>query len=272
MNIYEAILKAQKQGKDFAVLTVVRTSGSVPRHQNAKMLVYADGSIAGTVGGGAIEKRAMEDAMDAITKGESRLVEYKLNDKSPDALGMLCGGDADIFMEVHRGKPKLVVCGAGHVGKAISRMAVLLGFHIILLDSRPEWGSVERFPEADQIILNDQMEEAVRALEADENTFLVIATWGHKYDKEALLGALGRPFGYIGMMGSKRKVAEIFRQLLDEGADSSLLDKVHAPIGLDIGAETPEEIALSIMSEILMVKKKATGRPMSEEIRQMQQQ
>lgn len=261
MNIYDEIIKAQKQKKDFAVLTIVKSDGSVARHESTKMIVFADGSIIGTIGGGGLEKRSIDEALKAIQKGESRLLDFKNN--SNNFTDLICGGNAEVFIEVHKSKPKLILCGAGHVCKAISYIAATVGFDITVIDSRPEWANAKRYPEADNIVVHDDIVKTIREQYTDENTFFVIATWDHKWDKVALKSALYKQHKYIGMLGSKAKIDEIFKQLKLEGLDQSILDKVYTPIGLDIKAETPEEIAISIMSEILMVKNNATGKPLS---------
>lgn len=262
MNIYPEIIKAQKQKKDFALLTVIKTDGAVPRHETAKMLVFADGSSIGTIGGGAIEKKGAEEAINAIQKGESKLLEFRLNPQ--DSLGMNCGGNADVFIEVNKARPKLILCGAGHVNKAISYIAPTIDLNITVIDSREDWANTERFPEANSIVINDDIAKAIEEQYTDQNTFFVIATWTHKHDKFALKSALKKEHRYIGMIGSKNKIEEIFRQLREEGVDQLLLDKVYTPIGLDIKAETPEEIAISIIAEILMVKNNATGNSLSQ--------
>lgn len=264
MNIYAEILKAEKQKKDFALLTVVRTDGSVPRHESSKMMVFSDGSIIGTIGGGTLEKKSIEEAVKQIGIGQSKLLEYRLNIETGNDLNMVCGGNADVFIEVHKTRPKLVICGAGHVGKALSTIAGTVDFDITIIDNRPEWANDERFPEAGSIIVREDITKAIDELYTDSNTYFVVATWGHKYDKVALKSTLYKESCYVGMMGSPTKAKELFSQLLEEGVSKELLDKVHTPIGLDIKAETPEEIAISIMAEVIMVKNSATGRPMSE--------
>lgn len=264
MNIYAEIIKAQKQKKDFAILTVIRTDGAVPRHETAKMVVFADGSSIGTIGGGAIEKKGIEEAINALQKGQSKLLEFRLNPQ--DSLGMNCGGNADVFIEIHKARPKLILCGAGHVNKAISYIAPTIDFDVTVIDSREDWANAERFPGADSIVIHDDIAKAIEEQYTDENTFFVIATWAHKHDKIALKSALKKEHRYIGMIGSKNKIEEIFRQLKEEGVDQVFLDKVYTPIGLDIKAETPEEIAISIIAEILMVKNSATGKSLSEDI------
>lgn len=262
MNIYDEIIKVQKQKRDFAVLTIVKTDGSVARHESAKMLVFADGSSIGTIGGGTLEKRGIDEAVKAIQKGESKLLELSIDSKG--VFDLICGGSAEIFIEVHKAKPKLILCGAGHVSKAIGDIAATIDFDITVIDSRPDWANAMRYPKADNIVVDDDMAKAIEELYTDDNTFFVIATWDHKWDKIALKSALYKKHRYVGMMGSRGKIAEVFEQLKAEGVDKALLDKVYTPIGLDIKAETPEEIAISVIAEILMVKNNAAGKSLSE--------
>lgn len=259
MNIYNEIVKAQSNKKDFAVLTIVKSDGSVPRHENSKMIVFKSGGAYGTIGGGSLEKLSMDEALKAIEKGESKLLKVKSNNSS----GMVCGGNAEVFIEVHKLKPQLILCGAGHVNKAISYIADTVGFDITVMDSRPEWANKQRFPEANNIIIDEDMGEALKEQSSNENTFFVIATWDHKWDEDALRSVLKKQHKYIGMIASRRKVEEIFSQLKSEGVDQSSLDSVFTPVGLDIKAETPEEIAISVMAEIIMVKNGTTGKSLS---------
>lgn len=263
MDIYVEVVKAQKQKKNFALLTVVKTEGAVPRHESSKMLVFPDGSIIGTIGGGAVEARAIEDAKDAIRKKESILNEYNLHKSSDNNLDTMCGGSVQVFIEVHNSRPHLIICGAGHVGKALSSLASTLNFEITVVDNRDEWANTERFPEADNIVVQEGISSAIKSLPITEDTYIVIATWGHKHDKTALESALGTNARYIGMMGSREKITEIFEQIRSEGIEENLLNDIYTPIGLDLKAETPQEIALSIMAEIMMVKNNASGQSLS---------
>lgn len=261
MNIYDEIIKAQKDKKDFAVLMIIKSEGSVPRHESSKMIVFADGSITGTIGGGILEKQSIDEAIKAIQQGKSKLIEIKSDTGS--LLSLACGGNAVVFVEVHKARPKLILCGAGHVNKAISYIGDTIGFDITVIDSRPEWANKQRFPEANSIVINEDMAMAIEEQNTNSDTFFVIATWDHKWDKDALKIALKKQHRYIGMIGSRRKVEEIFIQLKSEDVEQSSMDEVFTPVGLDIKAETPEEIALSVMAEILMVKNYATGKSLS---------
>lgn len=259
INIFEEILKAQREGKSFALVTVIKAEGSVPRHDAAKMLVFDDGSAIGTVGGGLVEARAIEEARSAIREGRSRLAAYTLNQSKAGGLPMLCGGDVELFIEVFKARPHVIIAGGGHVGKALADMVVMTGCKVTVIDDRPEWANRQRFPEVDDILVEEDMAGALSGCEIDRGTSIVIVTRGHRQDKMMLEAALKTDAGYIGMIGSRKKVADVFAQLRSEGMEEAVLRKVYAPIGLDLGAETPEEIALSILAEIMMVRNGTTG-------------
>lgn len=263
MNIFKEIVKAQEEKRDFAVVTIVKAEGSTPRGESAKMLVFPDGSSFGTVGGGILEARAIQEALKAIEKGKSTLVEYSLDDEKEEGLPMKCGGDVQLFIEVFKEKPQLIIVGAGHVGRALCRIASMLDFDITVIDDRKEWANRDRFPGASNIIVEKDMAKIFESIQTGNNTYVVIATRGHMHDKEALAAALKRETRYIGMIGSPRKVKEVFAQLMGEGFQKEVLERVYSPIGLDIGGETPEEIAVSIIAEILMVKYNRSGDSLS---------
>lgn len=259
INIFEEVLKAQREGKSFALVTVIKAEGSVPRHDAAKMLVFDDGSAIGTVGGGLVEARAIEEARSAIREGKSRLATYTLNQSKAGGLPVLCGGDVEFFIEVFKSRPHVIIAGGGHVGKALADMAVMTGCKVTVIDDRPEWANRQRFPEVDGILAEEDMAGALSGCKIDCGTSIVIVTRGHRQDKMMLEAALKTDAGYIGMIGSRKKVADVFAQLRSEGMEEAVLRRVYAPIGLDLGAETPEEIALSILAEIMMVRNGTTG-------------
>lgn len=266
MSIIEEVLKAQKQRKHFAVVTIVETEGSTPRNENAKMIVFASGKCLGTIGGGALENRAIKDAREAIIKRKSLLKEYSLHEGDGESLPMKCGGNVRLFIEVYTPGPSLLIAGAGHVGKALCEMASILGFEVTIIDDREEWANMDRFPEGTKVLVKKDMAKVFDDIETSSDTFIVVATRGHEYDKEALLSALKNKVSYIGMIGSTKKVSEIFQQLIDKGVARELLRNIYSPIGLDIGAETPEEIAVSILAEILKVRNNTKGNSLSEGI------
>lgn len=262
MGIYEEIAKAVGERRNICVATIISTKGSAPRH-NAKMIVYDDGSISGTIGGGGLEQQVISDALEAIEKGQSFKKEYILAREVPGGLDSECGGITEIFFEVIRGKMTAVIVGGGHVGYALSRLLEFLGYDYIIVDDREEIANRERYPEALEIICSPY-EEGIKKLKVSHSHAVIIATEGHRHDKEVLSVVLEMPAFYIGMIGSRRKVINTLKSLIETGCDTEKLKRVSAPVGLDLGAETPEEIAVSIVSEMMVAYKGATARPMKE--------
>ena len=261
-EIYRALLDAMRSGEPVALVTLVETQGSTPREAGAKMVVRSDGSTVGSIGGGAVEARAVSDALASLGEGRSCLRDYSLRGRDGD-LGF-CGGDAKAFVEVITPKPTLLIAGAGHVSQSLAKLGANLGFRVVVADDRTDYATRERFPTAGRVEALAP-DEFAQSLDITEHCHVVIATRGREHD-EAVLGQVVRtPAVYIGLVGSRRKVAAIFEHLLGEGVSKESLARVHAPIGLDIGAATPDEIALSIMAEILMVRRGGSGRTLSEQ-------
>jgi xanthine dehydrogenase accessory factor len=262
---YELIAQALRQGQGAALATVVRVEGSTPRGVGTKMVVYADGRSAGTVGGGEMEALVIREAVDALRQGASRLVRYDLRDTTSGDPG-ICGGVAEVFVDVARPRPTLLVVGAGHVAVPVAEMGHLCGFRVVVLDDRPDMVSAERFPHADERIAaagdeDGGLVETLRAWPLSPATHVVIVTRGHAYDEAALRAVIDAPAAYIGMIGSRHKVQTTLDHLRADGVDEAQIRRVHAPIGLDIGAETPAEIALSILAEIVRLRHEpAAGR------------
>ena len=261
-DIYRAILEALQEGEAVCVATIVSAKGSTPRGVGTKMLIRADGTTLGTIGGGPMEQHVVQDGKEALGKAKSTLKHYSLLGRGADSLSV-CGGEADVFLEVLRTQRELVIMGGGHVGLAVAQFASLLDFRITVIDDRAEFANDERFPMASRTVVApaDQVAEHIKIT---PTTCIVIATPSHQHDTEALRAVLGSPAGYVGLIGSKRKVKTIFAQLHGEGAAESALAGIHTPIGLDIGSDTPAEIALSIMAEILLVLRGGSGRPLQE--------
>jgi len=256
MDLYEEILEIKKRGEDAALVTIIDASGSSPRETGAKMLVRLDGSIAGTIGGGSLELLAIKEALQVIKSGKARRLKYELQPGSES--GMICGGNVELFIEPILSNPTLFIFGAGHIGVALSKIARLIGFRVIVIDNRPEYATPERFPDAEQTIVTDYA-GAFSQLQVERSSYIVIVTHGHHGDEVVLTGALHTPARYIGMIGSKKKNETVFQHLLDKGFTREQLQRVHAPIGLEINAQTPEEIAVSIMAEIIAVRRNSTA-------------
>ncbi len=251
-EIYREIARLSAEGREAAVATVTVASGSTPREEGAKMLVRADGSIMGTIGGGSIEKKVIQEALAVIRDGKPKKVAYRL--QATGELGMICGGDMEVFLEPLPITPHLYIFGGGHIALPLAKMAHITGFKISIIDERPAFANPERFPDAAQTITSD-IATAFEQLTIDHSSYIVIVTHGHKGDETALAAALKTPARYIGMIGSKEKNRTVFAHLLAQGYTQEDLDRVHAPIGLRIKAQTPEEIAVSILAELIQERR-----------------
>lgn len=253
-------------GEHFVVAKVMETSGSTPRKKGAWLLMRQDGHPYGTVGGGKLEAEVERRCKEVFQTRQSGVFHYALKPEEQDGIDMRCGGDADVsidyieptkpdlFFEDVDLKPTILIFGAGHVGKAIAPLTNFLGYTTIVIDDRPDFANRERFPDADELVVLDDFQDAFSSIQTDENSYIIIVTRGHTADYDVLKQALKNPHGYIGMIGSKNKVLEIYRMLLADGFSQEQLDRVYSPIGLPIHAETPEEIAVSIVAELIQVR------------------
>jgi xanthine dehydrogenase accessory factor len=268
MNIFEEIGRLTEKNVGFALLTIIKSSGSTPR-RSARMIVLEDGSNIGTIGGGPVEMAATKDAVKCLESCESNVFDYTLNSDIPGALPMHCGGSMSIHIEVFAKRPRVLLCGGGHVNLAVAKLAHDLGFQVAVSDDRESFATKDRFPMAEAIFFNEDIGLAVSEAReqglADSGTYVVIAT--KDCDEAALRRIVDSGCPYIGVIGSKRKLMKIRESMINDGFDPALLDSLHWPIGIEIGAETPEEIAVSIMAEILAVRNKASGVPMRREFR-----
>jgi xanthine dehydrogenase accessory factor len=256
MDIYEEIVKLRQEGRRGAVATIVNVRGSIPSFETAKMLVRDDGSIAGTIGGGCVEAEVWQAAREVMESEKPRSLTFNLNQDPKYDTGLVCGGTLDIFVEPVLPPALLYIFGAGHVSVNLYKVARGAGFDVTIIDDRETYASRERFPEAKEVIAED-FEQAMTRLEPNESSYIVIVTRGHRDDMHVLRWAVQTRAKYIGMIGSKRKTITIFRELTEEGIPSELFERVHAPVGLDIGAITPEEIAVAITAELIAVRRHA---------------
>jgi len=256
MNIYEEIVKLQRAGCRGAVATIVNARGSIPSFQSAKMLVRDDGSIAGTIGGGCVEAEVWQAAREVIACEKPRTLTFDLNQNPKDDTGLVCGGTLEIFIEPVLPSTLLYIFGAGHVALELFKAARNAGFDCIVTDDRDAYANAERFPNALEIIAKDY-DEAFAELTPGESSCIVIVTRGHRDDMRVLRWAVQTQARYIGMVGSRRKAITIFKELTREGLNPELFDRVHSPVGLDIGAVTPEEIAVSIVAELIAMRRHA---------------
>jgi len=256
--VLPAAASALERGEPAALMTIVRASGSTPQRTGAKMLVYADGRTVGTIGGGCYENDALGKAREAIATGRPVLVRYDLNDDFAQESGLICGGQMEVYIDPIAPAPRLYIIGAGHVGFHLARVAADSGFRVHVVDDREKFANTERFPSADAIIVEDIADWLHRA-ELPANAYVVVVTRGHTHDFDALRALAARDLRYLGLIGSRAKVARIYEQLQLDGLPADCLTRVHAPIGLDIGAVTPQEIAVSILAELIAVKHGKVG-------------
>lgn len=261
MSVYQALAELERRNEGGAFCLIVRSQGSTPRHTTSKMLVYPDGSIIGTVGGGELENRVIAEALSAIADGKPRLIEYSMADPERGDPGV-CGGQVEVFVEPVQPRPILVVIGSGHVGKAVAHLAHWLGFWVAVSDDRPGFCTPHAVPDADAYY-PVSMAELPQHLKITSWTYLVLTTRGVNVDIQGLPVLLETPAAYFGVIGSRRRWATARKQLLDNGVSESALARVRSPIGLELNAETPEEIAVSILAEIIMLRQGGDGQAMS---------
>lgn len=257
-NVYEELIREQEAGRPCAMATIVAFKGSIPAHCNAKMLIREDGSIAGTVGGGPVEAEVILAARDVIAADRPTMLSYQLHDNPRLDTGMVCGGSLDIYVEPIVPKPVVYLFGAGHVGVMVEKAARLAGFDTVVVDDRPEFADAEHFPDTSKI-LAEPFEAAMAELAPNPRSLVFIATRCHELDGKVLEWALRTPAGYIGMIGSRRKVTTVFTRLQANGVPAEAFERVHAPVGLDIGADTPEEIAISVVAEFVAWRRHAAA-------------
>lgn len=258
MDIYEQIVQLRRDGRRGAVATIVNVRGSIPSFRTAKMLVRDDGSIAGTIGGGCVEAEVWQAAREVMESEKPRTLTFDLNHDPKYDTGLVCGGTLEVFIEPVLPPALLYIFGAGHVAINLCRTAADAGFDVIVSDDRSSYATQERFPAAREIHALD-FEQATQKLDPNESSSIVIVTRGHRDDMRVLRWAVQTRARYVGMIGSKRKVIEIFKALQQEGISAHLFDRVYSPIGLDIGAITPEEIAVAITAELIAVRRHALG-------------
>jgi len=253
-EVLEAAMRAEARGERAALVTVVSTEGSTPQKAGARMLVYADGGIVGTIGGGCLEAEMTWRAREAIEGRRPKLVSYDLTPDQAGEDGLVCGGRMQVFIEPIEGRPVLCLFGAGHVAQPLARLAKACGFRVEVADDRVKFANAERFPEADLLVVDD-FAAAASKMTLGPNSFAVVVTRGHRGDAEALRAVLDRGLRFVGLLGSRPKVVHIFAALQESGVSREALAGVHAPLGLEIGAETPDEIAVSILAEMIAVRR-----------------
>jgi xanthine dehydrogenase accessory factor len=252
-EVFAALAEALERGEEVALVTIVAAHGSTPQRVGAKMLVYPDGRTVGTIGGGCYENDAFWKAREAITNRRPLNVKYELNDDFAQETGLVCGGQMEVFIEPVEASPDVYVFGAGHVGYFVAKLAHEVGFRVHVIDDREKFASSERFGEGIDVIV-DNIPQWLGAHTLPPTAYAVIVTRGHTHDLDALRALTVAPLRYLGLIGSKAKVRRIFDALVEEGTSPQTLQGVHAPIGLDIGAITPQEIAVSIVAQLIAAK------------------
>jgi xanthine dehydrogenase accessory factor len=252
-EVFAAVADALERGEPAALVTIVSTTGSTPQRVGAKMLVFGDGRMVGTIGGGCYENDAFWKAREAITSRRPQLIHYELDDDFAQETGLICGGQMSVYIEPIEPSPELYVIGAGHVGFHLANLAHEVGFRVHVVDDREKFANTERFPHAAEVLTED-IPAWIERTPLPQHAYVVIVTRGHNNDLDALRALAARDLRYLGLIGSRAKVAKIYSALTEEGMPPAVLKQVHAPIGLDIGAVTPQEIAVSILAELIAVK------------------
>ena len=266
VRIAEQVVRALEGGAPVLVATVMAAPGGRLEHVGAKMLVRPDGSTLGSLGAAALDSVVSARAPEAFRR--HRVHTLYLSPEGEERTRREAAGEAfQVMVEVHEQPSTLVIAGGGHVGKALSEIASLCGFRVTVIDDRPEYADPERFPEAERVI-RGRFDEVLADYPLDSTTYVVAVTRGHKHDEASLRGVIGRGAAYIGMIGSRRRARAVLKHLVEEGADPDEVAKVHTPVGLDIGAESPAEIAVSVMAEIILLRRGGHGRSLSEGRRQ----
>jgi xanthine dehydrogenase accessory factor len=253
-DIYEEIVALRARGIPAALATIIARKGATPRKDSTKMLVYAGGRQFGTIGGGSIEADVFREALQILETGKPKLLTMDLSAVDPEENVLACGGSMEVYVEPILPDPTLFIFGAGHVSKAVAEVANLIGFKIAVIDDRPKYANPERFPHADAFYIDD-LETSLQKLPVNEMSYLLIATRSHQFDLTCLRFAVQSQAKYIGMLGSNKKNKILLEQLEKEGIDPYRFDRISVPVGIDIGSETPEEIAISIAAELIAARK-----------------
>ncbi len=256
--MYEEIVKLRREGRRGAVATIVSVRGSIPSFRSAKMLVRDDGSLVGTIGGGCVEAEVWQAAREVMEGEKARTLKFDLNQNPKYDTGLVCGGTLEVFVEPVLPVPVLYLFGAGHVAFSVYNVAHSAGFDVVVVDDRESFANRERFPYAREVIAAD-FEQTLAGLAPNESSYIVIVTRGHRDDMRVLRWAVQTRARYVGMIGSRRKVIAVYRELGKEGLPRQLFERVHAPVGFDIGAVTPEEIGVAITAELIAVRRQAAS-------------
>ncbi len=256
MDVYDELVRLRGLGQKCALATIVQVNGSIPSYESAKLLVREDGSMAGTIGGGCVEAEVWNVAREVMETGQPRHLTFSLGQDAAYDNGLICGGQLNIFVEPIVPQPRAFIFGAGHISKSLSKVANLAGFETVIVDDREAFANRDRFPEAVNVCAGEY-EEVFPQLNVRDTSYLIIVTRGHRDDMRVLRWALGTPARYISMIGSKRKTISVMKELEKEGIPRESFDRLFAPMGLEIGAVSPEEIAVSVVAEMIAVRRNA---------------
>jgi len=258
MDIYEEIVRLRREGKKCALATIVQVNGSIPSYQNAKLLIREDGSTMGTVGGGCVEAEVWSAAREVMESEKAKYLNFNLGNEASYENGLICGGQLSIFVEPVTPPQQLFLFGAGHLAQSISKVASLAGFAITVVDDRETFANPERFPDGTEVIAGEY-EAIFPKLKMPAASYVVIVTRGHRDDLRVLRLAVQQPVRYLAMVGSKKKVIGLVKELEKEGVPRERFARLFAPMGLEIGAVTPEEIAISVVAEMIAVRRDPEG-------------
>ncbi len=258
MDVYEELVRLRRLGQKCALATIVQVNGSIPSFQSAKILVREDGSMIGTIGGGCVEAEVWNAAREVMDTEKPRNLNFTLGQDAAYDNGLICGGQLQVYVEPVIPSPVAVIFGAGHVSKSLSKIATMAGFTTTIVDNRESYANRERFPEAAEIHA-EEYEAVFDKLALHESSYLIIVTRGHRDDMRVLRWAVNTPARYIAMIGSRRKTLGVIRELEKEGISRDRFERLHAPMGLEIGAVTPEEIAVSVVAEMIAVRRNSSS-------------
>jgi xanthine dehydrogenase accessory factor len=254
MDLYAEIVRLRRSGQKCALATIVQVNGSIPSYESAKILVREDGSMLGTIGGGCVEAEVWNAAREVMETEKPRHMSFNLGQDAAYDNGLICGGQLNVFVEPLLPQPNAVIFGAGHISKSLAKVSQLAGFSVTVVDNREAFANRDRFPDVDDVFAAEY-EDAYARLEVNSSTYLIIVTRGHRDDMRVLRWAITTPARYISMIGSRRKVIAVLREFEKEGLSREQFDRIHAPMGLEIGAITPEEIAISVAAEMIAVRR-----------------
>jgi xanthine dehydrogenase accessory factor len=255
-DVFEELVRLRRAGRSCALATIIQVNGSIPSYQSARLLVRDDGSMLGTIGGGCVEADVWAAAREVMQSGQPRRLSFSLGQDAAYDNGLICGGQLEVYVEPVLPPPRAFIFGAGHISRSLSRIASLAGFATVIIDDRESFANRERFPEAEAVHAGEY-EAVFPLLEVSEASYLIIVTRGHRDDMRVLRWAVGTRARYIAMIGSRRKVISVIRELEKEGLPHEVFEKIFSPMGLEIGAETPEEIAVSVVAEMIAVRRNA---------------